>query len=294
MIFLIFLAMAVLKSGFVAVMKLVQKEYIKNINDSVFYIVFISFFQTIFLFLIPPYYSYQVEYDMLIYPAAFAIFYIVAYIFMLNAFKFGPTSLTSVIQNFSMFVPITIGMFLWNEKINVYQTSGLILFGLIMFLFNNSSYKINGQKEKLTLRWLMITLFSTLFMGMAIFTSKQYALEYTESPKEYLILFNVIIVLFGTVYFIYQIFKKNYKIILNKKYIIYTIISGFLLAATNIMFMQYVTKFDSAYFFPLLSIAGIIGVVAMGRVFLKERISKKAYWGVALSIVVIFLISIGK
>lgn len=294
MIFFVFLTFGILKSSIVAIMKLSQRRYIKTINDSVFFVVLMSFFQVFFLFLIPPYYTYQVEYNMLIYPAAFSIFYLLSLVLLFNAFKFGPASLSSVIQNFNMFVPITIGLFLWHEKINTYQIIGLTLFVFTLFLFNNSSYEINDRKEQLTFKWLVITLCSTFVSGLAIFISKEYALVFTDSPKEYLILFNIIIVILGIVYFTYQIVRKNYKIIWVKRFIVYAVLSGFLLAAINVLFMLYIAKFDSAYFFPLFSIVGIMGVVVMGRLLLKERISKKAFWGVILSIIVIFLISIGK
>ena len=137
MIFFVFLTLAISKSIFVAIMKLAQKEYIKNINDSIYYVVVTSIFRAAFLFLIPPYYSYHVETSMLLYPIAFSVFYLLSYGFLLNAFKFGPASLASVIQSFGLFVPIIIGLFLWDEKINIFQIIGLILFIFILFLFKS-------------------------------------------------------------------------------------------------------------------------------------------------------------
>lgn len=293
MIFFVFLSFAVLRGFYAIIMKLSQKGYISSVNDSFYFLVITSSFQVIFLFILPPYYLYSYEVKMVVYPLFFSICYFLSFSFLLNSLRFGSTSLASVIKNFSIFIPIIAGLIFWNENISLYQIAGVSLFITAVFLFNRGTYRVGDTDNEITLKWTLLVLASTFFGGTAGTISKQYALVYDNNPKEYLIAFNVIIMVFGIIYFSFLKKRKKYKPFHSKKLIGYAALAGLVQVLNNILYMLYVAKFDSAFFFPMLSTSSIVSVIILSRLFLKEKGTRKTYVGILFCITAIFLLNMG-
>ena len=289
-VFIMFLALSIIRGFQVITMKITQKDYLRDINDSIFLIVVISFFQIPFLFTLPPYYVFHFNVDMLIFPLVFSACYLLLKLFMLNSIRYGPTALTSVIIEFSVFVPVILGLFIWDEKLDIKKIIGLLLFIAILFIINSGSYKVNKIQIKISLKWIVMALTAALSAGFAGVTSKVYALNNPGNPKEYLLIYNGIIIIFGVLYFSSQMIRKKYKPLINKRFILLAVILSVLTVGANLLFIINVASFASIYFFPLLSIGAILSVVIMSRLFLKEGLSKKIYIGIILSMVAIYLI----
>jgi drug/metabolite transporter (DMT)-like permease len=292
MTFLIFLVMALIKGISSVTLKLSQKSYVKNINDSILFVAMTSFFQIIFIFILPPYYKYGFDIGKIAYPLIFSIFYVIMFVMTFVSLKEGPTSLTVIIQNFNMFVPIIAGIFLWHETAGYYQIAGMALFIISLFIFNSGMYGTGRADKKITLKWLLITLASTFLSGCAVTLSKQYAITSGSSPKEFLLIFNAVILIVCLIYFTVLRYTGVFKPIFYTKYVIYSIIVGLCMTAINIIYMIYVARFASAFFFPLMNTSSIISVTIMSGLFLKERISKKAYAGIGVCIIALILLSI--
>ena len=292
MMFAVFFSIALFKGIFVVIMKLTQKDYLRSINDSFYFLMLTSFFHLIFLFILPPYYIPQFGSGMLLYPSAFSVSYLMSYAFILKSFKSGPASLGSIIQNFSMIVPIVLGLIIWNEKIFKNQIFGLVLFVLILYLFNSGKYTINNETGNINLKWSILVLAATLFSGLSIFLSKQFSMIYPETPKVFLFIYNFLILAFGLVYFIYLKLAGRYEWKFDPKLIMYSAASALLLCGMNILYMQNVSRFDSAYFFPMLSIGGIVSIIIFSRLILKESGTVRTYMGIALSFAAILLLSL--
>ena len=62
--------------------------------------------------------------------------------------------------------------------------------------------------------------------------------------------------------------------------------------AANIVFMMFIGAFASALYFPMISVISVCGVLFAGRVFLKERVSRRAWIGIGLSAVALMLLAI--
>jgi uncharacterized membrane protein len=292
MTFLIFLFLAVLKGFSTVTVKLSQKNYVNGVNDSILFTAMASFFQILFMFALPPYYTYHFEMKDIAYPLMFSLFYILFFVLTFRSLKEGPTSLTAILQNFNMFVPIIAGIFIWNETTGVFQIIGIILFVVSLFLFNRVTYRTDNVDRKITLKWMLVTLLSTFFSGCAITISKQYTLINESSPKEFLIIFNFVILLFCLIYFIVLGSAGIYRPVFHKKFILYAVITGLISDVVNIIYMLYVGRFSSAFFFPLMNTSGIISVTLMTGIILKERISKTAYIGIAICAAALILLSI--
>jgi len=285
MIYLTFFIFSILRGLNAIAVKMAQKDYVKKINDSICFTILFSLFQLIFLFLIPPWNGYTFRLDMLIYPACFSIFYLISYILLLTALKEGPTSLTNI-------VPIIVGLIIWKEHIGMFQLIGLILFIVVLFLFNQGSYSEGTDSKKVTVKWALLASSCTLAVGIAVIFTKQYMLTFDGFIKEYLIMYNLVVVIIGIPYLLITAAKGKQKFLLDKKFLFYTASPALITDITNIIYMLYITSFKSAFFFPLMSILNILSVVVFSRIILKERISKTAYIGILLSFVALYLLGI--
>jgi len=272
--------------------KMAQKGYIKNLHDSISFTIYFSFFQLVFLFAIPPWYRYTFRLDMLLYPACFAVFYLISYILLISALKEGPTSLTNIIYSFQSIVPIIVSLILWKESIGIFQVIGLILFVIVLLLFNLGSYSEGSESRKISLKWAILAGFSTLIVGIAVIFTKQYMLTFNGFIKEYLIMYNLIVIIIDLPYLIISRIKRNQNFHLDCRFIFYTASPALITDITNMIYMLYITKYKSALFFPLMSILNIISVVILSRVILKESVSKTAYAGIILSFAAIYLLGI--
>lgn len=291
MIYFTFFVFSALRGLNAIAVKMAQKGYVKSLYDSISFTILFSFFQLVFLFIIPPWYKYTFRLDMLLYPACFAVFYMISYILLISALKEGPTSLTNIICSFQSIVPIIVSLILWKESIGIFQVIGLILFVIVLLLFNQGSYSEGEESKKISFKWAVLAGFSTLTVGIAVIFTKQYMLTYDGFIKEYLIMYNFIALLIGLPYLIIFRINRDKKFLLDRKFLFYTASPALITDITNMIYMFYITKFKSALFFPLMSILNIISVVIFSRIILKENVSKTAYAGIILSFAAIYLLS---
>ncbi len=274
-------------------MKMAQKDRIKTFQDSIFFTILFSFFQLIFLFLIPPWSGYSFSTEIILFPAMFGLFFLISNVFLLRALHEGPTSLTNIIYSFQAIVPIIVGLILWHETIAFFQLLGLILFVIILFLFNQGSYS-DGKEEskKVSLKWILLAGVSTLGAGIAVIFTKQHMLKFDGLVKEYLIIYNTVVVLLGLPYMLFRAIRRENGLLSDRKFLLFTATPGLITDITNIIYMFFITRFQSAFFFPFMSVLNILSVVILSRILLKEKISKPAYAGIALSFLAIYLLGI--
>lgn len=290
MIYAALFVFAILRGFNALSVKTLQRDYVKKASQTIYLTALLSLAQGIFLFVTPPFYRYSFSFKMLLYPLGYSMFYAIGYVLFINSLSAGPTSLSNIVFNFQLLVPIIAGLLIWNESISLPQLLGLVLFGVILWLFNQSSYKSEGSPDKLSLKWAVMVLGAALCTGIAVIFTKQYVIVYGTSVKEYLIAYNLIVVLITLPYLLVMRKKGLVDFTVGKRFFSYSSAAGITQNITNIIFMCYITQFKSALFFPLTSILGIISIVLMSRFVLKEKISPKAYIGIALSIVAIYLL----
>jgi len=276
-------------------MKLAQRGYQPNIRRTLFYTWVYLTFQGIFFLFLPPYGPMSATPQQMILPALFGICYICSLLAMSFAFKEGPTSLTLVINSFNTIFPIFFGLVFWNETLAWTQTVGLILFAIAVIVINKSSYKSGekgAQEKKMTPKWFGYSFLMFLFGGLATTCSKQYAIWYPGSIKEYLLGYCVITSLLLLPVVVYIFFKHREDIIKLKELYIYSAVSAVAIDTSNIVFMLYITAISSAFFFPLSSMLTVFAVAVGSWLVLKEKISKNAVIGLIISAIALAVLAL--
>ena len=104
--------------------------------------------------------------------AAFGVFFSLTVLTNLKALESGPLSLTTLIVNFSLIMPMGYSFIFLHERITVTRTAGLALLVVCMFLFTDP--RVTGE-AKISGRWIGYSLLSLLCSGTLSLISKIYA-----------------------------------------------------------------------------------------------------------------------
>ena len=168
-------------------MKRAQVRQGASLQQSLLFTALYSFAQTICILLTPPYRALAVSPAAFLFPAAYAALYVLGYVLLMKAYSEGPAAVTNSIWSFNPVVIIVYGVFAWNETLSWYQIVGLVLFLFGLVLFSKSSYSTGGEKKKVTLKWLAITIAGTITIGVASTVTKIFLLAEPGMARELLV-----------------------------------------------------------------------------------------------------------
>ncbi len=209
-------------------------------------------------------------------------FFIGFNIFALSTQKAG-MALTSVAANISVIIPVSTALILYNEQLNSWQITGMIIaLAAIILVFKPS------HKTKIISGSLLFPLL--LFFINGINNSLMKHVEVLQAMKHpYLFLGMVFSAAFlsGSVFYLLK--KKNSKI--KRKNLIAALILGLLNFLSTYLFLASLTIFDSSVFFPTFNLSFITGSTIIGVFVFKEKLSTINWLGLILAIFAIVIIT---
>ena len=210
------------------------------------------------------------------------VFYIIGKTTQVNGL-----TVASVASKMSMIIPILFGIFYFKENV-----TNLIVLGIVLALFavffvsKNENEKINFSSFKFPI---------LLFFGAGIIDTLINYTQYTHLTKDEVSLFSAFTFLFAFIFgcfsIVYKILKKEFHFELRN------FIAGIALGVPNFFSMFYLTKalqtenMDSSIIFTILNIGVILFTTFVGIIFFKEKMSKQNYFGIALAIIALFLVT---
>ena len=212
-----------------------------------------------------------------------AIFHVMA----LTAQRNG-LSVASISSKMSLVIPITFGLYLYNESAGTQKIIGIILALAAVYL---SSIK-SEAKAKFSKNLVLPLL---LFLGSgAIDTSIKY-LEANYVPENGISIFSASI--FGSAA-LFGLFPLGYKAMKKSLHFGYkSIIGGIVLGIINFGSIYYLVKalhfggLESSTIFTINNVSIVMLSTVLGLVLFKEHISKKNWIGIGLAIISIVLVT---
>ncbi len=134
--------------------------------------------------------------------AVFGVIFSATVFFNLVAIDYGPLSITNLVINFSLVVPLVYGFAFLGEPVTPLRMVGIGVFAVCMFLFCNpfdkstSDGAAGGKRRGSTLIWILLTMASFATNGMLMLIQKDYALK---TDNAYAMSFLLYSYLFATV-----------------------------------------------------------------------------------------------
>ncbi len=215
---------------------------------------------------------------------AFQVFYICA-------FSKGKMTLTVIINNFSMLLPMMVSFTLFNEEFGMFKIAGTIL-ALISFVFSVGREKKDIEYEasaKINFQWFIFTVLVFFSNGLISVNQKIYSMF---APK--LQVFEFVAVAYITAAVLSFIIlgficmkNKNAKYSKQPGVIVSGCLVGILLGVFQCLNTYAASVIEGTILYSTYNCGVSLLSTVTGRILFKEKLSAKQYIGVSVGIVAI-------
>lgn len=266
---------------------LFSRKFIKNSTDNIFYNTLI-FLSTVIVFVI----IFGIQIPSIItfyYALVYGLFSVAFQILYVSALSAGPVSLTVLITNFSLTIPILAAAFIYNEIPSTIQIIGVII---LLFCFILVAKK--DRNEKITIRWLLLSL--TCFFSAGISFTVQKIHQNTEFKGEYqsfIICAYLFAAILSYLICIHRKTKKKRTVPFDYRILLSSLVIGIILGGYNISVLYLSGIIKSVILIPLLNGLSTIFATLYGVIVFRDELSKKQIISIVLGITSIILISKG-
>lgn len=245
--------------------------------------------------------KFQVSLSLsLILPAMlFGFTFFMAVSMYMRCIAIGPMSLSSIIQNSSLIIPITYSIIFLNEQIQIKQIIAIILiFSMFAMAALSSNDKNNTSQatKKVSGVWFIMILTGFLSNGMCATIQKQYQLT---SGGGSLLPFLAIAYLFASLLFITRFtiinkekLKINQLVINPKKSLLLSTLAGIGSFGGNGLIMYLSTRVESAILYPSFNGGLCIVLSLVAFVLFKEKPSYRKLTSLVAGVSAIILLGI--
>ncbi len=238
--------------------------------------------------------------------AIFGVIFSATVFFNLLALDYGPLSLTNLIINFSLVVPLVYGFAFLGESITLLRVVGIALFAVCMFLFCNPFGKAGGERGA-SLKWFLLTLASFVTNGMLMIIQKNYALKTDNAYAESFLLYSYLFATLTSVLLglILQLVRRgstpssipNGKPAVGGKSFFWTMAGLALLVGVSNFGLNYAvillaTRMDAAIVYPVIQGGGPVIVTIASRFLFKEKLDAVKLIGVILGCIALVLLNL--
>lgn len=216
--------------------------------------------------------------------------------FNLKALHNGPVSITTLIVNFSLIMPLAYSFIWQKEAVTVFRVLGIVLIVVCMVIFTNP--KVTGE-EKISKNWIVSALLALLCNGCLSLISKIYAIKTGNVHAEQYLMYCY---LFATIFsFIICIATNSGKtgddrLNLRRFFTLpmcgIAVLCGFSNSFLNYMVQLLATMMDGAIVYPAVQGGGPIITTIISMIFFGEKLPWKKGLAILLGVAAIVLLNL--
>ncbi len=273
--YIIVFALCFLATSKVTLQSFYSKGHIKNVTDAVFYnaavfLVSAALFGSRVMNCSP---------KVWLYGGAFGILTILFQLTYTKALSFGNVTLTVMIVNLGMIIPIAVSILIYQEQVTIYRLIGIIL-TLAIFLMSVEFRKGSNYKQ-----WVFLALAAFAANGGLSVVQKFFGeSEYSNESQAFTACayITAAILTWGIYLFLKPRQPRTFAI--NKKFLVYVALIGSILAIFQAFNTYAVSVVDGTFLFPAYAGGGIIFSTLSGVLLFKDRLNTKQKIGVVLGV----------
>lgn len=229
------------------------------------------------------------DWSVIPYALLFAIGFILAMVMMVEALKYGPIVLTSLIMQLSLIGATIWGFFFWNDEF-----TWLVGLGLVLVAFSLWLCLYTGKKEtqKISVKWLLCVLL--MFVGNACSTIVQKTQQIVFDGKYGNFTMMIATGISALVaFFLYlKSDKKDSRCLLRTSWY-YPVAAGVLNALANLfVILMANTSLSPSLIYPVLSIGSLMVTTFFSVFIFKEKMRWWQWIGVVVGATAVGLLSI--
>ena len=206
-----------------------------------------------------------------------------------QAMSTGPVSMTVLINNFSMLMPVLTSVLLYSEKFGVFRILGLVLM-LVSFAIDVRVDK-NSPPNK---RWFLMTILTFFSNGLMNVVLKIFSMsEHGGEIAGYVsISYLTATFLTAVLLFFFRMGKRTPTFRISGKVILSACSAGILLALAQALNAYASGHIDGTLFFPTYNGGVTLTLALIGLLLFREKLSTRKKIGLAIGIAAIVMMSI--
>lgn len=281
---LIILVCALLSCTKVTIQGRLSKENINNTTDSVLVNCLVFFF-TFLIFSVAL--KDGINTSVIIYSVLFGALGVSFQVFYAMALKAGPFSVTCMLINLCMVLPVTFSIIYYNEKVTVMKVIGIVLCLLALFL------NVKSDGKKVNAKWFAYVALAFFSTGGISIVQKIFAKSEHGACLDQFIFFGYLSAfIFSLVVFLIQ--KKigpqrTFKV--SKKNLLLIILIAAMLGA-----FQFFNTYGNSFVDAIILVPSICGLATLfqmlsGRIIFREKFTMRQICSMCIGITAILLIS---
>lgn len=213
-----------------------------------------------------------------------------------TAMTAGPVSLTVLIVNFSLFIPVVISILFYHEPLYLTQIAGTVFLILSMLLNLKKEPKEGSQFSK---KWLLLTLCAMLATGIAIALQKAYGKSFVDLPGADTTLLCLIYLFAGIFAFLFYFLRRTVSrdkprtsMRPDKRLILFILGIAAVLTVYQKCYMYALVTIDSATLLPMQNGLQTVLMALIGACFFRDKLSRRQWLGVLCGVVCVVLMNL--
>lgn len=232
-----------------------------------------------------------VTYSTYIYGIIMGVLSVVYQFFYICAFSKGKMTLTVIINNFSMILPVTVSFVLFNEELGIFKIIGTVL-ALVSFVFSAQQEKnsiTSNKANKSGAQWLLFTILVFLSNGFISINQKIYSASTQKLQVFEFVAISYITAALLSFLILSILAVRNKNIILKKqpKAIASGCLVGILLGVFQCINTYAASVIDGAILYSTYNCGVSLLSTITGKILFKEKLSAKQQVGVFVGIMAI-------
>ena len=217
--------------------------------------------------------------------AAFTLLFQSCYV---QAFRKGPVSLTTTVNNFSILIPLLAGVAFFDDALSPLNIIGIPLLFVAFVLIPMRE----GKEERgFSWKWLLLGISASVFSGTVSTLLLWISRTEFEAYKSEILVINFL--LSSAFAFLLSLRREKESIFrATKKSVGISLLIGIVLGLFNLLSVYAVREISATIYYPVTTVLAILFAVIADFVFFKQRLGKKALIGFCFALVSILLFSL--
>lgn len=267
-----------------------SKKSDKSLYDNVFYNMLM--FLVAALFFSPFLLNGSIQRITLVQGVIMGVLSVIFQFSYICAFSTGKMTLTVIINNFSMLLPIGVSYYMFNEPLGFMKIIGILLALVSLVLVTSKGKKDTISKKSDNILWLVFMVLVFLSNGFISVNQKIYS---KIAPNLQIFDFVAIAYISATVIsvvilIVIRFLNNQKKSNLSSKMLISGASAGVIIGIFQCLNTYAASVIDGAVLYSSYNCVTSILSAAVGRILFKERLSKKQFVGVIIGILcIVFL-----
>ena len=216
--------------------------------------------------------------------------------FYLKAFATGRVTLTVIVNNFGMLIPMVYALIFYGESFGIVKIIATLLAAVSFFLVVKKSKNEKNIDKKTKWMWFLYTMLLFISGGVCSTVQKVYAVEIGKANIqvfEFIAIAYISAMLISLIMFGFErIAHRKEKVGVSRKMILFACLVGLSLGVFQCLNTYAPAIIDATVLYPAYNSGVSVFIAIIGAILFKERLTVKQYIGSAIGILAVILLCV--